>query len=341
MQTYREIIADIRNKRFSPIYLLMGEEPYYLDKISEWLEKSVVEEEDKDFNFEVFYGAETSVEAVATAARQYPMMASHRFVILKEAQALSQYASNLGKLDAYVANAPETTVLCIVIKGKPLPATSKLVKAVKKAGGVIFVSDKIKEYQMATPIREYCQEKRISIDPDALDLLVEYLGNSLNKVFGEIDKLIVGGGKALSRITRREVLDNIGLNKEFNAYELVRALSTKNYPKAMTIVNYFAANPRQNPINIVVGPLFKFFSQLAMAWFSPDRSEKALMTMFGMNAAWMLKDIRAGMQSYNASQAVNAISVIRELDCKSKGIDSMQNEHELLKEAVFKIFTTK
>lgn len=339
--TYREIIADIRKGVFAPVYLLMGEEPYYLDKISEWLESSVVEEEDKDFNFEVFYGAETNVETVATAARQYPVMAPKRFVILKEAQAMQQHAVNLGKLEGYVQNAPDTTVLVIVLKGKELPQSSKLVKAIKKAGGIVFTSARVKEYQMGVPIREYCQEKRIGIDPDAIDLLVEYLGNSLNKVFGEIDKLIVSGGKDLKRITRKEILDNIGLNKEFNAFELVKALASKNYNKAMTIVNYFASNPRQNPVVLVVGPLFKFFSQLAMAWFSPDRSDQALMAMFGMHSSWQLRDIKEGMRMYSASQAVNAIHLLRELDCRSKGIDSMQNEHEVLKETVFNLFTTK
>lgn len=339
--THREIITDIKKGNFAPIYLLMGEEPWYLDKIASWLEEKTVEEEARDFDQEIFFGADTSVEMVAASAQQYPVMGTRRLVMLKEAQSMVQYASNLGKLEGYALHSTPTTVLVIVVKGKELPAASKLVKAVKKAGGVVFVSAKVKEYQMGIPVREYCQEKGIGIDPDAIDLLVDFLGNSLNKVFGEIDKLQVSAGKEGARITRKEVMANIGLNKEFNSFEFVKALASKNYKRAMTIVNYFASNPRQNPVVTITGVLFKFYSQLAMAWFSPDRSDDALMAMFGMHSPWQLKDIKEGMRMYNASQATQAIHILRELDCKTKGIDSMQNEHALLREATFKLFTVR
>lgn len=339
--THREIIADIRKGNFAPIYLLMGEEPYYLDLIASWLEKSVVAEEDQDFNLEVFYGADSDVESVAAAAQQYPIMAPRRLVMLKEAQAMQQYATQLGKLEGYATHASPTTVLVIVCKGKELPATSKLVKAIKASDGVVFSSPKIKEYKMSVPIADYCNEKKIGIDSDASELLVNFLGNSLNKVFGEIDKLIVAGGKEMNRITRAHVLENIGLNKEFNVYELRKALASKDYARAMTIVDYFASNPNQNRVVTVVGPLFTFFAQLTMAYYSPDKSDNALMALFGMNASWQLKDLKEGMRFYNASQAVKSVSYLRELDCKSKGIGSMQNEFELLRECVFNIFTAR
>ncbi len=340
--TYREIISDIRKGVFAPVYLLMGEEPYYLDLIADWLEKSVLDEEDKDFDFEVFYGADLDdIGTVAASAQQFPLMAQHRLVMLKEAQSLDKSSTELQKLEGYALHAVTSTVLVIILKGKELPGTSKLVKAVKKAEGVVFTSPKIKEYQMGVPIKEYCADKKISIDPDAIDLMVSYLGNSLNKVFGEIDKLIVAGGKELNRITRKEVLENIGLNKEFSVFDFVKAMAVKDYAKSMTIVDYYASNPRQNPVVTIVSQLFKFFAQMTVAFYAPDKSDNSLMGLFGMHSSWQLKDLKEGMRVYNARQAVAAISYIRELDCKSKGIGSMQNEHDLLRECVFKILTSR
>lgn len=339
--THREIISDIKKGNFAPVYLLMGEEPYYPELIASWLEKSVVAEEDKDFDCEIFFGADSNVESVAASAGQYPMMSGKRLVMLKEAQSMDQAVAQLGKLEGYVIHASSTTVLVIIYKGKELPATSKLVKSIKSAQGVVYISPVLKEYQMGVPIADYCAEKKIGIDPEASEMLVTYLGTSLTKVFREIDKLIVAGGSSLTRITRKEVSENIGLSKEFNVFEFLTAVATKNYTKAMTMIEFFASGSKKNSVLSVIGPMFRLFSRMAMVYYAKDKSDAALMSMFGMHSSWQLKDIKTGLGYYNASQTIKAISLIRELDCKSKGIDSMQNEFDLLKECVFKMFTVR
>lgn len=338
--THREIISDIKKGNYAPVYLLMGEESYYLELVAGWLEKLVVAEEDRDFDYEVFFGAETKVENVAASAQQYPMMADKRLVMLKEAQSLEHAAVQLGKLEGYVTHASPTTVLAIVYKGGELPATSKLVKAVKSAGGVVFSSPALREYKIGAPISEYCAERKIGIDPDASEMLVSYLGNSLTKIFREIDKLIVAGGSEMTRITRKEVAANIGLNKDFNIFDFQSAVVTKNYGKMMSMVKLYSEGSKKNNVQVIVGRIFPVFARIAMAWYSKDRSESALMALFGFHSQWQLRDIMEGMRHYNATQTIKAISYLRELDCKSKGIDSMQNEFELLKECLFKMVTS-
>lgn len=339
--SHREIIQDIKKGKYAPIYLLSGSEPYYLDLIVAHLEDSVMEEEDRDFDYEVFYGADTEVKSVIASAQQYPMMASHRLVVFKETQAMTRASAQLDTMEGYALRPNDSTILVIVYKGDELKLTSKLSKAVKKSGGVVFQSPKIKEYRLMTPIKEYCQERRIGIDNDAAEMLVSFLGNSLEKIFGEIDKLLIAGGKEITRISRGMVLENIGLNKEFNAYELQKAMANKDYTRVMTILDYFASNPRQNPVAIAVSVIFKFFAQLTVALFNADKSERGLMDALNFKEAWRLTDIHDGMRNYNARQAVAAISRLRRLDCNSKGIESAQNDQDLLRDALFEILTAR
>lgn len=339
--SYRDIINDIRHKKFSPVYILSGEEPYFLDLIVDWLEKEVVEENDKDFNYTQVFGMETDIASIVSTAQQYPLFAPRRLVIVKEAQSLTSASTQLQKLVGYVEHPNPTSVLVIVYKGSALSGTSKLVKAAKANGAVVFVSDKIKEYQMGPLIKDYVAGKKKSIDDDAVELVKAYLGNSLSKVFGEIDKLILAGGSELKRINARMISDNIGVNNDFTVFHLQKALASKNYQQAMTIVDYFASNVKKNPVVMITSQLFKFFSQLTVAHYVGKPGDEALMEALKFHSPWQLTDIKTGMRNYNASQAVRAVSLIRELDCKSKGINSAQNEFQLLKETVFNIFVAR
>lgn len=338
--TYKDILADIKKRDFAPVYILMGEEPYYLDLIASALENSVVDEADKDFNFSMFFGAEADIETVASTARQFPMMADKRFVILKEAQAMPQAKSQLEYLESYMHKPSENSVLVIVYKGDNLNATSKMMKAAVKNNAVIFKSPKLKDYNLDTPIKDYCSSRRINIDEKALSLLKEYIGADLSKLFGEIDKLIVASSGKTNRITAELIEENIGISKDFNNFELVSALASKNYSKAVTIIEFFKRNPRQNPTLVTVGILYNFFSKMVLANFSKDKSDSALMNILQLKSPYQLKEIRMGLSRYNSIQSVKAISELRKFDTKSKGINSTTNEFDLLKELIFNIFTS-
>lgn len=336
--SWRDIITGVRSGKVAPVTIIMGEEAYYLDLITAAFEQEYIAEEDRDFNLLVLYGADTDIETVVSGAQQFPFMSDRRLVILKEAQSMDRAKQQLDRLEGYVKHPNPQTALLIVYKSDPLGATSKLIKAAAKGGAVVYTSNPLKEYQLAGPIRDYCREHGVGIDENAIEMLKAFTGNSLSKLFGEIDKLIVAGGPSTRRITLGMVEENIGISKEFNNFELVNAISSRDYPKAMRIVENFASNPRQNPTVVTVATLFNFFSKLVLAHFSPDKSDQGLMGVLKLRSSYQLADVRRGMAAFNASQSVKAISALRELDTKSKGIDSTQNEHDLLRELVFRVF---
>lgn len=337
--TFREIMTAVKKRQFSPVYILMGDEPYYIDQLTKALENNVVEEEDKDFNSITFYGADADISNVISAAQQYPVMADRKIVLLKEAQTLSHAKTQLDKLASYVAHPNMSTVLVVTYKGDSLSSTGQLMKKAKESDCVVFRSDRLRDYQLAAPIKDYCQANGWSIDDKAVALLCDYIGNPLSKLFGEIDKLMISAEQGLNRISPELIERNIGISKDFNTFELVKALARKDYPKSMMIVDYFSKNPKQNPGVMTVATLFSFFSKLFVASVTRDKSDASLMAELDLKNSYALRDYRDGLQYYNARQALGAVHAIREHDCKSKGIGSTQNEFELLKELIFKIFT--
>lgn len=340
--TYRDILDRIKKRDFASVYLLMGEEPYYIDLIVNALESSVVSEENQAFDQLVFYGADADMDVVVASAQQYPVMGDHQLVILKEAQSIPGNAkSQLDKLASYVAQPNKKGILVVAFKGDNLNATSSLMKAAIKAGDktVVFKSPKIKDYQLNTPIKDYCRMKKISIEQPAVQMLIEYIGNSLQKLFGEIDKLIVAAGPGAKSITLGMVEENIGISKEFNNFELTKAVATKDYPKTLRILDYFRKNPKNNPSVVTTGVLFRFFSQLVVAHYTADKSDRGLMESLQLKTPYALKEIREALTHYSPRQSIAAVSALREFDCKSKGIGSMQNEYDLQREFIFKVFT--
>ncbi|MDE7345705.1 MAG: DNA polymerase III subunit delta [Muribaculaceae bacterium] len=339
--TYRDVLDRIKKKEFSRVYLLMGDEPYYIDLIVEALERSVVKEENQAFDQLVFYGADSDLEEVAASARQYPVMGDCRLVILKEAQTCSGTKAQLDRLSTYVSNPNTHGVFVLAYKGDNLSATSALMKAAVKAGDqvTVFKSPKIRDYQLSGPIKDYCRHKKIAIEEGAVQLLIEYIGNSLQKLFGEIDKLIVGAGEGAQWITVTMVEENIGLSKEFNNFELTKAVAMKDYPKTLRILDYFRKNPKNNPTVMTTSVLQKLFSQLVIAHFTSDKTDKGMMEVLQLKTPYALKEIREGLRMYSPRQTLAAISALRDFDCKSKGIGSLQNEYDLQRELIFKIFT--
>ena len=339
--TYRDVLDKIKKREFANVYLLMGEEPYYIDLIVDALERNVVKEDNKAFDQLVFYGADADLDVVIASARQYPVMGDCQLVILKEAQTCSGNKSQLDKFASYIMQPNNQGVFVLVYKGDNLSATSALMKAASKAGDkvVVFKSPKIRDYQLSGPIKEYCRMKKIAIEEQAVQILIEYIGNSLQKLFGEIDKLIVSAGNGAQRITVGMVEENIGISKEFNNFELTKAISTKDYPKALRILDYFKKNPKNNPSVMTTAMLQKFFSQLVVAHFSQDKTDRGLMEALQLKNTYSLNEIKNGLRMYTPRQSLAAISALREFDCKSKGIGSLQNEYDLQKELIFKIFT--
>ena len=339
--SYRDILDRIKRKEFSSVYLLMGDEPYYIDLIVEALEHSVVNEENRAFDQLVYYGADSELETVLASARQYPAMGERQLVVLKEAQTCSGSKSQLDRLAPYLAHPNSKGVFVIAYKGDNLSSTSALMKAASKAGDsvTVFKSPKIRDYQLSGPIKDYCRQKQIALEEEAMQMLIEYIGNSLQKLFGEIDKLIVGAGEGAKRITARMVEENIGISKEFNNFELTKAVSAKDYPKTLRILEYFRKNPKNNPSVMTTAVLQKFFSQLVVAHFTQDKTDRGIMEALQLKTPYALREIRDGLRMYTPRQTLAAISALRDYDCKSKGIGSFQNEFDLQRELIFKIFT--
>lgn len=338
--THRSVITDIRKGEFAPVYILMGDEPYYLDKICEELERRVVDDEDKDFNLTSYYGNEIDIPTVIATAQQYPVFAEHRLVFVKESQALQNAKNALDGLADYVRRPNKQTVLAIVYKGDMLNATSKLLKAAKEAEDecIVVKSPKLRDYELPAPVKDYCTARRVAIDENSVRLLCEYCGADLSKIFGEIEKLIVASGGENTKITPQLIEENIGISKDFNNFELTRNLGIKNFDKCMRIVEYFRKNPRNNPTVVTTATLLGFFAKLVHAQMLADKSDASLMKNLDIRNTFALRELKDAMRHYNAGQAIGAIHALREFDTKSKGIESFQDEYALLRELIYNIF---
>lgn len=338
-QNVREIISDIQKGRFNPVYILMGEEAYFIDLIVQNIEKYAVDEADRDFNSNIFYGNDADIDYVMGAAQQFPVMAPRKLVMLKEAQSMVKAKTELERLAPYISRPNQSTIFVVIYKGDSFTATSKIMKAAKESDAVVFKSAMVKDWQLPAQIKDYCAMRKVSIEEKAVQLLCDYIGNPLSKLFGEVNKLIsIAGGKG-ARITCDDIEKNIGISKDFNNFELLNAIGEKNYPKAIQIVNYFRNNPKTNPTVVTTGMIINFFMNLIIAHYLPDKSDQSIMTALNFKYPKQVSNIRVAMRNYTAMQTVNAIHHIREFDIHSKGIESQQNEYDLLQELIFKMFT--
>ena len=328
-----KIVNDIKNRNIKPIYFLMGEEPYYIDKLSEYIEQNILTEDEKGFNQTVLYGRDASIEDIVSTAKRYPMMAERQVVIVKEAQDLAKTIDNL---ENYAENPMPSTVLVICYKYKTLDKRKKLVKLIAK-NGLVFESKKLYENQIGDWIKRVLQGKEYTIEPKATLMLVEFLGNDLNKINNELEKLKIVLPKG-TQITAKHIEDNIGFSKDFNVFELQNALGSRNQLKAYQIVQYFADNPKDNPMVVTTSLVFSFFVKLLKYHGLKDKNPKNVAAVLGVNP-FFLKDYDIALKNYPMKKVSAIVATLRDIDVKSKGVgaNALPNS-DLLKEMLVGIF---
>ncbi len=330
--TYQELIKSLKNKEYKPVYFLHGDEAYYIDKVSNYLEKSVLSEGERAFNQLVLYGKDTDAKSLIDTASRYPMMAPHQLVVLKEAQDMR----SLNDLQLYIEKAVPTTILVICFKYKKFDKRTKFAKAIVKHA-VVFESKKLYDNKMPDWIQTYLKGKKLQIEPAATALIAEYLGTDLSKVANELDKLSINL-PAGTMVNPALVQEHIGISKDYNVFELQNALGSRNIPKAQRIVNYFISNPKNNPLVVVVSTLYNFFSKVYIAHSLRGSSDRELSTALGLRSDFFLKDYKQAMRNFNKPRTEKVIAVLREYDLKSKGVDNVSTPPgELMRELVLKI----
>ena len=333
MDEVLKIVNDIKAGNIKPIYFLMGEESYYIDKLCDFIEDNVLTEEEKGFNQTVLYGRDVTIEDIVSTSKRYPMMAERQVVIVKEAQDLSR---TIDKIESYVENPMPSTVLVICYKYKTLDKRKKLPKIIAKAG-VLYESKKLYENQVGDWIKRVLSGKSYSIEPKANAMLVEFLGTDLSKINNELEKLQIILPKG-STITPKHIEENIGFSKDFNVFELRKAIGDKNQLKAYTIADNFSHNPKDYPIVLTTGLVFGFFVQLLKYHGLKDKNPNNVAKILAVNP-FFLKDYDIAIKNYPMRKVSQIIGSLRDIDVKSKGVGANAlPQSDLLKEMLFKIF---
>jgi len=329
--TFDQIIDKLKNKIYYPVYFLSGEEAYYIDEISDYIEKNVLTETEKEFNQTIIYGRDTSVPAIISAAKRYPMMANYQVVIIKEAQDVQK----IEELDHYVEKPLQSTLLVINYKYKKIDKRKTFSKLVEKKG-VLFESKKLYDNQVPDWINNFAGQRGYRITPKATAMLSEYLGTDLSKIVNEISKLILNI-PAKAEINESLVEQNIGISKDFNIFELQNAIGTRNIVKANQIANYFAASPKENPLVKTILMLFSYFTKLLIYHQLTDKSRNNVASALSVSPLFV-RDYEIAGRNYNQKKLAAIISLLREYDLKSKGVNNVSTaEGELLRELLFKI----
>lgn len=328
-----KIVNEIKQGNIKPIYFLMGEEPYYIDKLTEYIENNILTEEEKGFNQMVLYGKDVSIEDVISNAKRYPMMADRQVVIVKEAQELSR---TIEKLESYAENPQTTTVLVFAYKYKTLDKRKKVTKMLEKAG-VVFESKKMYDNQVGDWIKRILSGKNYGIEPKAAAMLVEFLGTDLSKISNELDKLMIILPKG-STITPKVIEDNIGISKDYNVFELRKAIGERDQLKAYKIADYFSQNPKDNPLVMTTGLVFGFFSQLLQYHGLKDKNPSNVAKLLKVNP-YFVKDYDIALRNYPMKKVSAIVATLRDIDVKSKGVGvTAIPQSDLLKEMLVKIF---
>ena len=330
--TSENILNNLKNKVYTPVYFLMGEEPYYIDVISDYIQHNVLDEMQREFDQTVLYGKETDMRTVINAAKRYPMMAQYQVVIVKEAQLIKDWDNLL----FYLQQPSKSTILVFCYKYGTPDGRKKWFTELKKQA-VVFESPKVRDYEINAWISRYTKSKGLTIDEKAIFMLGEYLGTDLSKITNEIDKLLITKPIGSERITPEIIEKNIGISKDYNVFELQSALINRDVMKANRIIRYFAENKKANPLIMVLSQLFNFFSNLMLYHYLPDKSQMTVASELKVNP-YFVKDYQKASQVFGAWKTMFIIGYIREIDARSKGVENTSaDEGDLLKELIFKI----
>lgn len=332
--SYSLLRNEILKKSFKPIYLFMGEESFFIDDLTDLMDKIILSETDRDFNHSVFYGVDSDVRTIISTCKRYPMMSDHQVVIIKEAQKLD----NFDLLELYAKNPLNSTILIINYKHGTVDGRKAVVKSIDKVG-VIFESKRLYDNKIPAFISSYYQDRGFRIDAKATQMLVDYVGNDLSKLVKELEKLqvVLSGKQPL--ITAEVVEENVGISKDYNNFELIKAVANKDKVKAYRIVDYFDKNQKNNPLVMTLYSFIYYFNNLIECFWLPQKTEQNVMKALNFRNTYMAQDYMAGLRNYNVNEVMEIISNLRTFDAKSKGIDNppYTSNGELLKELVYKI----
>lgn len=329
--TYEQIIKEIKCKTYRPVYFLMGEEPYFIDSISDAIESTVLDEADKAFNQVVLYGKDVSVHDIVTQARNYPMMGNYLVIIVKEAQDVK----NIETMEPFLDMIPQTTVLVINYKYKKLDKRQKFAKTLDKKFA-LFESKKLYDNDIPNWIVNYLKNRNYRISQKACQMLADFIGNDLHKIKNELEKLIVAVPKK-KEIDDNDIEYNIGISKDFNIFELQKAISYGNFAKAVQIVNYFGDNPKDNPLIASVIILYGYYCKILKLHYSPDKSRTGAASIIGVSS-YFVNDYFEAARRYSIKKCVENIAILREFDLKSKGYNvGDTDQKELYREMIYKL----
>jgi len=328
---HKAIIKSIKERNFERIYFLHGEEPFYIDLITNAIIEYALEENEKDFNQSIFYGKDSDVQAIIADAKGFPMMASRRVVIIKEAQDLKK----IEELESYFNNASDQTVFVVNYKYKKFDSRKKVFKAASK-NGIVFQSAKIPEYKLLDWINMFVKEKGFAIKPKAAMLLMEFLGNDLSKISKELEKLEILIEKGTT-INEKHIEENIGISKDYNSFELVNAIGIRDVTKANKIVDYFNHNPKATPLIVVISNLFNHFQKLMKIHFLENKSREGLASVLRV-PPFVVGELQKSARIYNPKKIAANIAILHEYDLKAKGIgNASAKDGELLKEMIYRL----
>ncbi|MDD2511714.1 MAG: DNA polymerase III subunit delta [Proteiniphilum sp.] len=331
--SFETIRTNILQGRFMPVYLLMGEEGYFIDRLTDLLLQTVLTETEKDFNLLTFYGIDSDVNTIISAARRYPMMAERQLIVVKEAQNLDQFEL----LAHYVRNPMASTVLVINYRNGTVDKRKAVVKNIDKIG-VVFESKKLYDNQIPPFIVSWFREQAITIDDKAAQMLNDYVGNDISKLIPQLEKLVVSLPEQTKRVTAELIEQNVGISKDYNNFELQKAIIRKDLLTANRIVDHFGKNPKEYPMMGTVAILFNYFSNLLECYWLPRRDEQSVMSALQIKNAYFARDYMTGLKHYSATKVMEIISELRRFDASSKGVDNVSaSQHELLRELVYRI----
>ena len=331
--TYESVMHDLKARDFKPIYYLMGDESYYIDKISDWIAENVLQPEEKDFNQTVLFGSDVNASQIVDAAKRYPMMSEYQVIIVKEAQNVK----NVELIEKYLKAPMSSTILVMCHKNGTIDGRKReYVKAIQQAG-VLFESKKLRERDLPSFIEQYLKAREASIDPKSTQMIADAIGADLSRLTGELDKVLLSLPESDRRVTPQVVEDQIGVSKDYNAFEFRDAIVNRNILKANQIIKYFDENPKAGGLYALLPMMFSYFQNLMLSYYCPQKgSQEALAQWLDMKSPWGARDYITGMRNYSGMKVMQIISKIREIDAKSKGLDNPNTAPgELMKELIF------